>query len=92
MAFEDHLYEKEENAKGSPVVTLNRRKRGRPTTLGAFIDYVAALRGAGVVINGKIARAVANAPPLSYNPTIAKEHREHVTAAIAVSRSIFRKL
>ena len=89
MAFEDHLYEKEENAKGSPVVTLNRRKRGRPTTLGAFIGYVTALRGAGVVI---IARAVANAPPLSYNPTIAKEHREHVTATIAVSRSIFRKL
>ena len=44
-----------ENAKGSPLVSLNRRKRNRPTVLGAFMDdkvcqYVKALRGG--VVNG----------------------------------------
>ena len=93
-----NTYEKEkENAKGSPLVSLNRRKRGRPMVLGAFIDdqvcqYVKALRDAGGVVNGKIVRAVANALLLFYNPSIGKESGEHVAVTKAVSRSIFRKL
>ena len=72
MAFEDHLREGERESKGSPLVSLCRRKRGRPTVFlvrswMSVCDGIAC-RWYGGVVNRKIVRAVANA--LLYCSTI----------------------